>query len=281
MIARFLRFFRKRFGRPLGFGRLVELIYSTKTGVFEFEIEEAGLSWVGSTKEYVLWYTYFFGPYESTLLRFMCERASSAGGGVLLDIGGNLGTTAIQCSSAFSKVHSFEPNPLLRRDFEQLVSINRIKNIIRHEVALGDHDGLMTLHVFNPNNSGTGSLLEIDVATEGAYNVDVNVVDADAYIKHHVQERVAAIKLDVQGFEGTIIRSLSSLIASNKPLIYVEVTCEETHAVLSRLCVEGGLGINYQIFTLERVGFVRKENLTEIDRGAWKTFRGDALFIPL
>lgn len=263
-----------------GYHRLIRLMFSPNRNTFPFDICQDGLRWIGNTKEYVFWHTYFLGSYENTLLHAMCKYVMTPQRGALLDIGGNLGTTAVQCASSFEYVHSFEPNHALHESFCTLIQANDVTNVHLHPVALGDQDRMATLTVFNAHNSGTGSLLNDDILDKEHYTTVVEVRQAERYVEEHVNCSISAIKLDVQGYEAAILRSLANVIRRERPILYVEVTAPATRAAVHPATFAERFGYSVRAYTTRRSRWFGRSQVIPIAEDQWAGFEGDALLVP-
>jgi len=263
-----------------GYHRLIRLAFSPNRNTFPFDIRQDGLRWVGDTKEYVFWHTYFLGSYENTLLSSMCKYIAPQSRGALLDIGGNLGTTAVQCASSFLDVHSFEPNASLHASFDSLIRANGAANVHLHPVALGEEDRMATLTVFNAHNSGTGSLLNEDVREADHYTTDVEVRHAERYVEAHVKSPISAIKLDVQGYEAAILDSLANIIRRERPILYVEVTAPATRSAVDPATFVERFGYEVRAYTTRRSRWLGRDRIVPIKPDQWAAFEGDALLVP-
>lgn len=263
-----------------GYHRAIRLAFSPNRNTFSFDIRQDGLRWIGNTKEYVLWHTYFLGSYENVLLNAMCKYITPERHGALLDIGGNLGTTAVQCARSFQDVHSFEPNLALHETFGILMRANDIENVHLHPIALGDEDRIATLTVFNAHNSGTGSLLNDDVCEEDHYTTDVEVRQAERYIEEHVKNPISAIKLDVQGYEAAILKSLANVIRRERPILYVEVAAPATREAIHPATFAERFGYSVRAYTTRRSRWFGRNRIVPIAQDQWEAFEGDVLLVP-
>lgn len=131
------------------------------------------------------------------------------GSGTILDVGAHTGESAIKYSRLFpsSKVYSFEPLP---ESFRVLQS--RFKNnprIIPIQAAVSDSEGIQQF--FSNVDSATNSLLPVtDEAAQWVdvpgsvrpnQKVEVETVTIDGFCKDRNIDRVAILKMDIQGGE--------------------------------------------------------------------------------
>lgn len=137
---------------------------------------------------------------------------------VILDAGANIGTTCVYFSQAYpgATIVAVEPHPenfqLLERNTAHL------PNVVRHQLALGDRDGTATLYD-GATNAGTASLTaNVDTAATGH---TVRVADSAAFLGAVGVSAVDVLKLDTEGAEWPILRSLAGILPG-VAVIYLE-----------------------------------------------------------
>lgn len=135
----------------------------------------------------------------------------------ILDIGANRGEFALAAAALDpdSKIISFEPNPNVVAILEQDIARNGISNIEVRPYGLSDRNDTLSLHV-PLDNSGAASFGGAD---SQAYVVDVPVFVGDEVLPDLSPELV---KIDVEGFEGRVVKGLEKLIARSRPIIISE-----------------------------------------------------------
>lgn len=154
-------------------------------------------------------------------------------GGVVVDVGANLGAFAIPVAQKLvtsnGAVHAFEPQ---RTIFHQLcgnIFLNGLENVYAYNVALGAAVGSVQLPKIDyakTDNVGAVSLLpEVQQATRVAYSssefdsVDVWALNSCARI-----DRCDFLKLDVEGFESEVISGAADFLEDNDfpPVLFEE-----------------------------------------------------------
>jgi FkbM family methyltransferase len=138
-------------------------------------------------------------------------------GDCVLDIGANVGWFSIISSSAVGPsgiVHAFEPQPRIAALFQASLSMNEMKNVTVHQVALSDLNGTADFHVLK-GNFGAGRLA--DVTGEMWSTIQVNTVNASAYLKSLNLPHVRLVKIDVEGHEETVFRNAHDFFELNRP----------------------------------------------------------------
>jgi FkbM family methyltransferase len=132
-------------------------------------------------------------------------------GDVVLDVGANIGLFPLHLATlaAEIRVHCFEPNPqahaLLRRNLEA----NGLTGwVTPHALAVFDRNGPVVLR--RAERSGHRSLLGTTlVATDGD---EVEAVDLAEALRRSGAERVALLKVDVEGAEVEIVEGAAPAV---------------------------------------------------------------------
>ncbi len=164
-------------------------------------------------------------PVVVSLLQFL----AAGRGDFLLDIGANVGLTTVLSGNEFGRIDCVEPNRLVAAVLGTNLALNlRTGQYHVHEVGLGDKAGTAELLVPR-HNFGGGFILEgnaydhtllaskdnfarFDESNYLAQTVDM--VESDHWLAALFEEYRAAglrsgvVKIDAEGFEPTIIRSL-------------------------------------------------------------------------
>lgn len=146
------------------------------------------------------------GYYESEVLQALL--AALREDGVLWDVGANFGLHAVSvaCARPRARVVAFEPNP---SELARLRAHAYANHAAVHAVpiALSDHPGRMTLHLGPPGNSGMSTLRAWSgLRTSGS--ADVAVDHGDALIARGELPLPTVLKIDVEGYEATVLRGL-------------------------------------------------------------------------
>jgi len=138
-------------------------------------------------------------------------------GGVALDVGANIGTVTLLLSRLVGRdgqVHSFEPNPYIAMMLEKTLERNGLANVVLHCVGLGSEPGRLTLNV-PLHNAGAGSLVR---AYGGqTCQLEVGVETLDEVVERSGLERLNFVKLDVEGFEGEVLRGGLGVLERLRP----------------------------------------------------------------
>jgi len=141
---------------------------------------------------------------------------------VILDIGGNIGTTSVFYSRMFpqAKIYTFEPVPT---NFELLQkNISGLNNVTAFNVGLGDSD--KRVQIYDSNELGnTGGFSIYDVNVDKSRSQEIQIKDAKAFLSEVGVEKVDLIKIDTEGAEYDILTTMDKELLSNAKWIIGEL----------------------------------------------------------
>jgi FkbM family methyltransferase len=171
---------------------------------------------------------FFIGEFERVLSEIALRLIRP--GDVCIDVGANFGwytSLMARCAKA-GEVHSFEPTPQsffeLKRNHELMGSP---ESVILNNIALGDANGTVQIHLFEGLGSGNASLA-------GKDNVDSQVFDCemttlDSYMDERGMDQVDFVKVDIEGAELMFLKGANRLFAQAVPPIFmIEMASEQT-----------------------------------------------------
>lgn len=151
-------------------------------------------------------------PYELGMLRDMSSRINSDS--VVLDIGANIGNHALYLAVTNKcKVVCFEPDSRLTSAISYSAEINNVSdNIEIHNVALGKENTTCFLQMSQESPDSVGS----QQVVAGSGEIIMTTLDS------LMVSRVDCMKIDVEGFEESVLLGGINLIKNNLPIIYIE-----------------------------------------------------------
>jgi FkbM family methyltransferase len=171
----------------------------------------------------------------------------------VIDVGANVGQFAVAAGKLFkgASVHSFEPLPDCYLRLQTAAS--KMTNIRAKQLALGDRIGELEFHVNSHRHSS--SVLRLSKAHKLAFpearesaTITVPTTTLDEEYAGTELAQPVLLKLDVQGYEATVLRGARSLLSrvdhvllelSLSPLYEGEPPLED---VLALLC-----GLNFEL----------------------------------
>lgn len=163
---------------------------------------------------------YYLGTYElatTEMIRRFLRRD-----GVCIDVGSHTGSIALFASkiAAEGKILAYEPVSILQKRLRENISLNHVQNIKPIQVALGAEEGKLDISV-NHNNRGSSSL-QPNKSEVYAKKEQVKVDTLDHQVSSEKLARVDMIKIDVEGFEASVLRGAKTTIQKYRPVLIVE-----------------------------------------------------------
>jgi len=129
--------------------------------------------------------------------------------GTVIDIGGNIGATAIDLAHRYPDlvVHSYEPNPATRDMLDINVRRNGLADrIVTFGEAVGRRDGTLRLWVDGPSLASTGCCL--GPPFPGCAPLEVPLIGLERCLDRVDSEPIALLKIDAEGAEADILEGL-------------------------------------------------------------------------
>lgn len=158
-----------------------------------------------------------FEPEMLDLFRVLAENSKT-----VLDIGSNIGCTAIFFASIAKSVYAFEPSPSTFSLLEKNVSKSRKKNVHSKNYGIGYENGETNL-TFAPSNRSGGFVSNKITASLGHTVERIAIKRLDDVIVSLGVRDIEFIKIDVEGFEGDVLRGAKQTLAKHKPVVVLEL----------------------------------------------------------
>jgi FkbM family methyltransferase len=161
--------------------------------------------------------------YDITLCDYL--RKHLAAGDIVLDAGANVGyisALAVSFVGTTGEVHGFEP---LQECFARLMRLKELNPLFTLEfnnIALGEKDGVLPI-AFNPVGDSRNATLVPGTQSEGARQVPVRRLDEYIATTISSPARIKLIKIDVEGFEYTLLKGLEGFLSRFQPRIVCEI----------------------------------------------------------
>ena len=181
------------------------------------------------------WSVHFFGTYEPEVQTEI--RRYLKPGGTAIDVGANVGWhTLLMAARAGStgRVYAFEPNNSTRRRLVSAVEANDLAHVTVDGRAVADLVGAsgfqapLAGHVWD----GTGRLIaapaqekrEGQEGREGRerQTTAIECTTLDAFVAERHIERLALVKIDVEGWELSVLRGARHMLNVLRPVVVFE-----------------------------------------------------------
>ena len=139
-------------------------------------------------------------------------------GGTFLDLGANVGyysLLALNSVGLSGQVHAFEIDPRPLRCLRETVRKGAISNLIIHETAIGQIDGIAN---FTPHaEPGQSSV------SAAGHGLSVPMTTLDSWRAASGVRNIQAIKLDIEGGELWALQGAEKLLRDERPVLVCEV----------------------------------------------------------
>jgi FkbM family methyltransferase len=150
---------------------------------------------------------------EDYITRFLLDNLDIRDNDLILDIGANIGWYSMTLSSrAKPRILAFEPDTSNFRLLQENLSMNGISNVRAFNKAVGDQEGVLTLHLYKKVNQGRHSAIK-QVGSVGTVEVPMIALDRFLEAEGASEGPVKLIKIDIEGFEYTALRSATRTLA--------------------------------------------------------------------
>ncbi|MDO8693476.1 MAG: FkbM family methyltransferase [Sheuella sp.] len=141
---------------------------------------------------------------------------------VVLDVGANIGCTSILFGNLAEKVYCFEPSPTTFGYLEKNVKNARLDRVTPVNVGLGKESGMFELTFSQSDRSG-GFVSNLTSASQGHQVEQIKIIKGDDFMNESKVPKIDFIKIDVEGFEKSVIEGLSATIARDQPIVVLEL----------------------------------------------------------
>lgn len=161
---------------------------------------------------------YLTGQFDRTVVEVLLAHAREGDG--ILDIGANIGYVSCSLLHALPscRVASVEPNPACFALLEENVRRVGPGRSTAVCAAVSDAAGVGVL-AFGGENSGQGHLVAAAPRTGLEATVEVPLITGEELVRRSGLERIDAIKIDVEGHEGAVLRTLRPVLEAHRPRI--------------------------------------------------------------
>jgi FkbM family methyltransferase len=147
-------------------------------------------------------------------------RALVPPGGVVADIGANIGLTAILFAQLAREVHAFEPSPTTFALLSENLRMAGAGNVVAHNIGLGEAPARLTL-TYAPSNR-SGGFVSRRIRPGGHVTEDIAIETADAAFAAR-GIRPDFLKIDVEGFEPFVLRGAARVLREARPAVVLEL----------------------------------------------------------
>jgi FkbM family methyltransferase len=199
------------------------LRYALRVPYLTTKSDILGMRFRFKTQDVIGRHIFKLGVHEPSTTRFIMDNLPGGEGAIYVDVGANIGWYSIlldRITDEDATVLAFEPDPLNFKLLEHNIVLNRCAKIRTFDLALSDHDGTGTLHLYSDLNRGKHSMLPIvSKATAEVTTRSLDTLLRDEMIE---ADRVQLIKMDVEGYELTVLKGMRRVLEC-RPLVVSEL----------------------------------------------------------
>jgi len=154
------------------------------------------------------------GLHDETVAR--CVR--EAGEGTFLDVGANIGYFSLLAGSQGMRVIAFEPSPRELRRLYRNMALNDARTIVVYPFGLSHRREQLSLRLGVDANPGMNSVLETE---ESDRSVNCEFAPLSYFVTPDALEDVRVCKIDVEGFEMSVLRGMEASMSSLQNAVFV------------------------------------------------------------
>ena len=141
--------------------------------------------------------------------------------GAFIDVGANIGVYTMRYARAFTRTLAIEPNPATFHILQANIALGRATNVTPLLMGCSDKVGTAQLNV--PVKGMLGwSRIGAD-ADWDQYPIQISLDTVDNLVSRFaLAERVALLKIDVEGHEPHVLKGASKTLAQHRPVVLYE-----------------------------------------------------------
>jgi FkbM family methyltransferase len=143
---------------------------------------------------------------------------------VVFDVGTNIGEVCMNAAALVGPrglVYAFEPDPVSFRKFTGNLALNRFGNIFASNIGLGDVPGTRQMKVDTATNRGGNRIASENAAGD---HFPIAIETLDRFVTQRELQRLDLVKIDVEGFELSVLRGAREALARFRPRLFIEVS---------------------------------------------------------
>ena len=141
---------------------------------------------------------------------------------IIFDIGANIGSTSLYFSklNPQAKIHSFEPNGKTFNRLLENIQLNNCSIISTHNLGFGEAKREVKLYEVDEHNPGMNRILPEN--TNFPFTI-IKIDTIDDFCRLNTIDKIDFIKIDVEGYEYSVLAGGINIIKNSKPLIFLEL----------------------------------------------------------
>ncbi len=212
-------------------------------------------------------------------------------GAVFIDVGVNVGQTLLKYKSCHNNPYiGFEPNPSCVFYVNNLVQVNELKNVNILPVGLSTESHLAKFYTKNEVDSAGTTVGDLRPGFYDASSVTYVPVFAFDKLELDNNNKIALVKIDVEGGELEVLQGMKETLSTHKPVIICEILDSHTENNIPNMQKRADTlialmhGLNYDIYRiLHSSGTIKPEKIETVQIKKWTPESwdlNDYLFLP-
>lgn len=185
---------------------------------------------------------------------------------VVLDIGANIGLTAVRFAKCCPRgmVYAVEPSPVTFKILQENVAENHLTNVEALNTAISDKCGSVSF--YDTKSFAAGSFASFDAQSLAAKHtsgdeIKVESTTLDSLVEKLNLEQLDFVKVDIEGFEYHFLQGAHETLSRFKPNVILEFNsyCLVTHGrVLPDTVLQKIMAIFPYVYLLTTFGELRR-----------------------
>jgi FkbM family methyltransferase len=136
-------------------------------------------------------------------------------GGVLIDVGANVGSVSLLVADKINRAILFEPNPVAAARARENIAINRLPFEV-HELAVSDVQG--TVELEDAGGASPCNRTVVGFETKVRTRTVRRVALLDEFLDDQlITSEISVVKIDVEGHENAVIHGMKRLLREKRP----------------------------------------------------------------
>jgi FkbM family methyltransferase len=150
---------------------------------------------------------------------------------IVIDVGAHIGAFSVIAAKSASEVFAFEPDQGNCQMLKKNKELNKLSNVHIFNMAISGYSGYRNMYFYSDGSTGSHSLY--DAGKAAVVRKRVQTISIDDIIKRERLPRVDFLKLDCEGAEHEILRTMSPETA-----VKIIGIAMETHGLKGEACID-------------------------------------------
>jgi FkbM family methyltransferase len=215
---------------------------------------------------------YYLRSYEDDLVEYF-RSILSKNNSVFIDVGASIGVFTLSVADLMTKTNgriiAFEPFKSNHDYLAESIILNQLQDTVQlHRKAVGHEKRIVKMRIDECNaEAGNALISEVDPREHDAYEV-CEMVIMDDFLEGENLNNIAAVKMDIEGWEYFAIKGFTRMIEKHRPIIYGEfLQSGMTVAGITKDMIQEMITtIDYEPYILVRKRLVLLKELPNSDR---------------